>query len=280
MISRKHGRSRLSEHIADELQAGIVNGGIVPNLRLPTETSLMERYAVSRTVVREAAKVLEQRGLVTIAPGRGMVVAEFDGARIAEQFSLVMLASDGNFGQMLELRLALELHIATAAAARPAETTLARMERSIAMGTTILQDGDPIDAAAFLDTDMTFHEALAAASGNSFFELVCRPINTFLRSHYKHRDGYPSDPARTLEEHQEILDALRLRDTFGARQATEAHLRRLLRKWQTSVGATSAPSIRELNSARSASDGPAAPRPGHDNEVQEEKACQEHPSGD
>ena len=248
MTPRRDSRSRLSEHIADELQAEIVHGGIVPNLRLPTEVELMERYSVSRTVVREAAKVLEQRGLVTVAPGRGMVVAAFDGARIAEQFSLVMLASDGTFGQLLELRLALELQVATAAAAAPSAQSLAHLEQSIVDGQAVLDRPGPLDTHAFLDTDMTFHEALAAASGNPFFELVCRPINTFLRSYYLHRDGYPSNPVRTLEEHREILETLRRRDTFGARQAAEEHLRRLLRKWQTATNAIDQPSIRELNS--------------------------------
>jgi DNA-binding FadR family transcriptional regulator len=241
----RDSRGRLSERIADDIQHDILRDGIVPHLRLPTEVELMERYGVSRTVVREAAKLLVQRGLVTVAPGRGMVVAEFDGAHIAEQFSLLMRASNGTFEQLLELRLALEMQVATVAARSPTGDTLQRLEDAIASGETMLTSGE-IDAEAFLDSDMTFHETLADACGNPFFGLVCRPINTFLRSHYLHRGHYPSDPARTLEEHREILDALRRGDTYGARQATEQHLRRLLRSWRTSPNAVP-PSVRALN---------------------------------
>jgi GntR family transcriptional repressor for pyruvate dehydrogenase complex len=236
MTQWRDGRSRLSERIADELQTEILRGGLVPNLRLATEVELMERYSVSRTVVREAAKLLEQRGLVSVAPGRGMVVAAFDGARIAEQFSILMLASDGTFGHLLELRLALELQVTTAAAACATAEDLDRLAGSIT------------DGSAFLDADMNFHEALARASGNPFFDLVCRPINSFLRTHYQHREGYPSSPSSTLTEHEEILQNLRRRDTYGARKAAEEHLRRLLRKWQTPTDGAVPPSIREMSS--------------------------------
>lgn len=220
---------------------------MVPGRRLATEVELAEQYGVSRTVVREAAKLLVQRGLVSVSPGRGMVVAEFDGAHIAEQFSILMLASDGTFEQLLELRLALEVQIATAAARNPSAEVLQRLEDSVRAGERVVAGAEGVDSDAYLDADMTFHEVLAEASGNPFFDLVCRPINSFLRSHYRHRESYPSDPHRTLEEHREILDALRRQDTFGARQATEEHLRRLLRKWRMTPQPTAAPSVRALN---------------------------------
>jgi DNA-binding FadR family transcriptional regulator len=246
--SRDDSRRRLSEAIADDLQREIVGDGFIANRRLPTEVDLMERYSVSRSVVREAAKLLVQRGLVTVAPGRGMVVAKFDGAQIAEQFSLVMLASDGTFEQLLELRLALEVQIATAAALHHSPEALQKLADCIARGEAVLSREGPIDRDQFLDADMTFHETMAQASGNPFFELVCQPINTFLRSYYQHRGGYPSDPVKTLEEHREILDALHRRDTLGARQSAEEHLRRLLRKWRAAPDGSQAPSVRHLNS--------------------------------
>ena len=252
MTQWRDGRSRLSERIADELQTEILRGGLVPNLRLPTEVELMERYSVSRTVVREAAKLLEQRGLVSVAPGRGMVVAEFDGARIAEQFSILMLASDGTFGHLLELRLALELQVSTAAAQSATPEDLERLAASIGEGEAAVAVDGTVDEEAFLDADMNFHESLARASGNPFFNLVCRPINSFLRTHYQHREGYPSNPSLTLAEHGEILTNLRRRDTYGARKASEEHLRRLLRKWQTPTDGAVPPSIREMSSTTDA----------------------------
>jgi GntR family transcriptional repressor for pyruvate dehydrogenase complex len=225
-------KRRLPEVIADQLQEEIVHARLPPEHRLPTEVELAERYSVSRTVVREAARLLVERGLVTVKPGRGMVVAEFDGRFIAEQFAFWMRASNGSFDQLLELRLALEVQMATLAAERPADEGLggARDELIAAMQDTITRGQAAVeDRTAFLDADLAFHELLAAASDNPFFDLVSKPINTFLRGHYEHRSTYPSDPRRTLEEHQEILRAIAQRDTLGARHAMEEHLRRLLR---------------------------------------------------
>jgi hypothetical protein len=55
-----------------------------------------------------------------------------------------------------------------------------------------------------------------------------------------------------LEEHEEILQNLRRRDTYGARKAAEEHLRRLLRKWQTPIDGAIPPSIREMSSTTDA----------------------------
>src|SRR3954447_14512152 len=96
-------RRRLPEVVADALQQEILKAGLNAGDRLPTEPELAESYGVSRTVVREAARLLAQRGLVTVRPGRGMTVAEVDGRVIAEQYGLLMRLSDGTFAQLLEL---------------------------------------------------------------------------------------------------------------------------------------------------------------------------------
>lgn len=220
-------RQRLSERIADELQHEILADGAVPGTRLPTEAQLVERYQVSRTVVREAARHLVQRGLVTVAPGRGMVVAAFDGRLIAEQFALQMQVSEGSFTQLLELRLALEVQVSTAAAQSASPEHLEGLGQLISRGRELMEDSEELNTAEFLDADIRFHELLTEATGNPFFTLVCRPINQFLREHYTLQDRYPSSAERTLEEHALILQALKHQDTFAARQATEQHLMRL-----------------------------------------------------
>ena len=230
MGDHRVSKQRLSERIADDLQRSIVEEGLIPNRRLSTEAELVEHYGVSRQVIREAARILVQRGLVTVAPGRGMLVADFDGAQIAEQFSLLMLASNGTFEQLLDLRLAVEVQVATSAAREASQQDIDVMTRLIEDGRQLVESEGELDTEAFLESDLGFHEALAHACGNPFFQLVCHPINSFLRSHYSHREQYPSSPTDTLSEHTEILRALADGDTFFAHQAMHEHLRRLRRK--------------------------------------------------
>ena len=75
-------KQRLSDTVAQALQEDIL--GLATGDRLPTEAELVERFGVSRTVVREATRLLVQRGLATVSPGRGMTVAAVNAlARIA-----------------------------------------------------------------------------------------------------------------------------------------------------------------------------------------------------
>ncbi len=222
MVENAGAKQRLSDAVAEALQNDII--GMPVGERLPTEAELCERFDVSRTVIREATRVLVQRGLVAVKPGRGMTVAEVDGSVIAEQYGLLLRLSEGSFEQLMELRLVLELEMAALAAARRSDTHLAELvvlnER--------LRVADP-SSAEFLDTDLAFHEKIAEASGNPFFPLVIRPINDFLSDSYHAGTGYPSEAGHTVAEHLEIAYAIQLGDPARARFAAESHLRRIIR---------------------------------------------------
>lgn len=225
---------RLSEQIANLMQGEILDNRIEPGTQLPTEVQLMEQHQVSRTVIREAAQLLVSRGLVTVSPGRGMTVADFDGSIVAQQFFLRMRASQGSFAQLLQLRMAVEVQMAAAAAQVAKTEQVEALQKSVTLGRTLIESDGPMPVDEFLDSDIGFHELLSEAGANPYFTLVCQPINHFLRDYYEHRGGYPSDPRSTVEEHENILQAIRDGDTLAAHTAMEHHLTRLLRRWSTS----------------------------------------------
>jgi len=215
-------KKRLSETLANSLQKEIL--GLKVGEKMPTEAELAVRFDVSRTVVREAARILVQRGLVTVSPGRGMTVAAMDGSLIAEQYGLLLQLSEGSFEQLLELRLVLEVEMSALAAARHSPEQL-QMMRAL---NERIRAADPV-SDDFLDADLEFHEMIAQSSGNPFFPLVVRPINSFLRETYSAGAGYPTEANHTVEEHVEIADAIAAGDPARARFATENHLRRIVR---------------------------------------------------
>ncbi|MEU5848590.1 FadR/GntR family transcriptional regulator [Saccharopolyspora shandongensis] len=215
-------RKRLPEALADTLQEEILE--LAPSDRLPTEAELAERFDVSRTVVRETARLLVQRGLVTVKPGRGMAVAEFDGRLIADQYALLLRLSQGSFEQLQEIRLVLEVEMSVFAAARRTEQHLAAMrEANQRLEKAVDASGE------FLDADLAFHEIIAEASGNPFFSLMIRPVNGFLRDAYRKGTGYSFEACNTVQEHIEIAEAISAGDPSRARFATENHLRRIMR---------------------------------------------------
>ncbi|BAH48754.1 FadR/GntR family transcriptional regulator [Rhodococcus opacus] len=222
MSETTRSRQRLSDAVAQTLQDEILS--LTAGDRLPTEAELAERFEVSRTVVREATRLLVQRGLVTVSPGRGMTVATVDGSVIAEQYGLLLRLSEGTFEQLMELRLVLEVEMAALAAARHNDGHLAELTRL----NERLRSADP-SSPEFLDADLAFHEQIAQASGNPFFPLVMRPVNDYLSDSYSAGAGYPSEAGHTVQEHLEIAEAIAVGDPARARFAAENHLRRIVR---------------------------------------------------
>lgn len=218
----KVARRRLSDQVAEALKDRLIAGRLPTGSPLPTEMELAREYGVSRTVVREAGRILVEWGLVDIRPGRGMVVADFDGSTLARQYEFMVSLTGGGFAQLMELRLVLETGIARLAALRRSDADVRRIRTSVAAFAD-----RTIDPAAQLEADLEFHVAVAAATKNPFFAPAVQPINTFLRRTYASSGGYGGTTGRTLEEHAAIADAIAAGRPDHAARAMEAHLLRV-----------------------------------------------------
>src|SRR5689334_1752014 len=147
MVESASTKQRLSDAVAEALQRDIL--GMSVGERLPTEAELAERFDVSRTVIREATRLLVQRGLLSVRPGRGMTVAEVDGRVIADQYGLLLRLSEGSFEQLMELRLVLEVEMAALAAARRTD----KQVEELGVLNERLRAAEP-SSAEFLDADL------------------------------------------------------------------------------------------------------------------------------
>ncbi|TMB81190.1 MAG: FadR family transcriptional regulator, partial [Chloroflexi bacterium] len=148
---------KVFEQVAEQIEKRILDGELRSGDRLPTERELAEQFHVSRTAVREAMKILAQKGLVDMRPGRGTIV--IDGAHEAMQDSigLVMKLKLGEVGgsdNLVEVREILETEIAALAAARVTEKEIAAMREAVEV-----MDESLNDANAFIAADNNFHEA-------------------------------------------------------------------------------------------------------------------------
>src|SRR5579885_1859440 len=83
-------RERLYETVVSQLETLIIDLQLAPGTALPPERQLAERFGVSRTAIREAVKVLAQKGLVDVQQGRGILVAHPDHHSISESIHLLM----------------------------------------------------------------------------------------------------------------------------------------------------------------------------------------------
>jgi GntR family transcriptional repressor for pyruvate dehydrogenase complex len=214
-------RRHLADRVADELAAEIRSGAWAPGERLPTEVALVARFAVSRTVVREAVSRLKSLGLVDPRQGSGVYVRasgfaplNFD-ARTARSRQAVV--------QIVEVRRALEAEVAALAARRRKAADLRRIRQAQrALERAVQAGGDGVAE------DVALHRAMADAAGNPFLIDTLRYLGQFLAGATRvtrANEARRLDFARQVrDEHEAIVLAIESGDALRAQQAAARHM--------------------------------------------------------
>ena len=216
---------KVFEQVAEQIEKRILDGELRSGDRLPTERELAEQFHVSRTAVREAMKILAQKGLVDMRPGRGTIV--IDGAPRAMQHSIglamkLKLGEVGGSDNLVEVREILETEIAALAATRATEREIAAMREAVKVMDEHLNDAD-----AYISADNNFHEALAQGTQNTLILILVNSIVNLLSEQRKQIFEVEGGPQRGQIHHKRILESITRRDPEAARAAMRAHLRQV-----------------------------------------------------
>ncbi|MEO8653778.1 MAG: FadR/GntR family transcriptional regulator [Ramlibacter sp.] len=214
--------ARLSDQVAQQLAAEIAAGRLAPGAKLPSESRLVEQFAVSRTVVREAVSRLKSLKLVDSRQGSGVFVSasppyaplNFD-ARHGESRAAVV--------QMAEVRRALEAEAAGLAAQRRNAADLRRLKQAMqALDRAVAAGGDGVEE------DLRFHQAVADAAHNPFLIGTLDYLAQFMRGAIgvtRANEARRADfAAQVREEHAAVLRAIEGRDRTQARAAASNHM--------------------------------------------------------
>jgi GntR family galactonate operon transcriptional repressor len=216
--------ARLGVAVVADLVAAIVTGILAPGEVLPPEGELSQQFGVSRTVIRESVKRIEEKGLVVVAQGRGTTVNPPSAWNVLDPVVLsAMVDHDDSLGVLDELsvvRGSLEASMARAAASRQTP------ERSAALRAAFDETLHRIDDfEAYNEADADFHYLIMEQSGNRLAANITRIL--FARARESARFiGTPGPEAMrvTLDEHRAILDAIVAGDGEAAAQATRDHI--------------------------------------------------------
>ncbi|MGH2613641.1 MAG: FadR/GntR family transcriptional regulator [Thermomicrobiales bacterium] len=221
-----HGRrALLSERVAQQIERFIVDGGLQPGDRLPSGRDLTERYGVSRTAVRDAIAILEQRGLVETWPGSGVFVRDGGSDAVAGVLGQMLRRNAISFSELLETRQVLEVHNVEVAASRASPDQLSAMDDHIA---GMRAAGEPM---LFVEADVRFHEALGDAAGNRVLTAFLRSLRPLLLQGMLIGTGVSGAREAAIREHAAMLEAIRAGDALQARTIMERHLRRGYEEW-------------------------------------------------
>jgi GntR family transcriptional repressor for pyruvate dehydrogenase complex len=220
-------RNRLSEQIAVQLKQLMVHKELSPGERLPSERLLAEQFGVSRSIVREAAKLLEQQGLVSIEVGRGTFITAMQPESITDSLQMLLLQHDDglSFDHVYAVRQMIELETARIAALNASADDIDELERFLH---EMIKYRENIEEFSFADTE--FHKALARATHNPLFLTLLMPITHLLRQIQRTASRTKGGPSDAIHFHELIVKALRNHDSDASVAAMRDHLASVL-KW-------------------------------------------------
>ncbi|MEH6577020.1 MAG: GntR family transcriptional regulator [Amphritea sp.] len=199
-------RRSLHEEIADHLRTMIIENELPEGERID-ENALCEELGISRTPLREALKVLQSEGLVTIEPNRGSRVAT-----ITEQ----------EFDELFEVISGLERMAAELAAERATDAELKRLEQ---LQTRMENHYQKEDRQSYFAINQTIHRAIVAMAKNESLETLHNQLlNKAGRGRFM-AIGSDQRWEEAIDEHRQLLDALKQRQGTQAGQILLEHVR-------------------------------------------------------
>ncbi|NHF74415.1 GntR family transcriptional regulator [Paracoccus xiamenensis] len=194
-----------AQQIRQALENDIVDGRFAPGEKLDPE-ALAAEFSCSRTPIREALQALESSGLVRVEPKRGTFVTELSVVDLTERF---------------EVMAELEAMCARLAASRATDEQIARIREAQAACESAAETGD---SDAYYHQNTSFHQAVYAASGNTFLEAEALRLQTMLQPYRRRQLQVRGRMMRSLDEHRQIAAAIEAGDPVHASAAMNAHV--------------------------------------------------------
>ena len=203
--------------IVTAIEDEIVSDRWPTGTRLPSERQLAELCAVSRPVVREALRVLTERGLIAVAPGRGSFVRGVNPSGEGGSADLLARRGDVTARHLVAARTMLEAEAAALAAVHRTDEQLAQMRDLLA---AFQRASLPRDA----DLDLAFHESIAIASHNPVLQVMFGSIRNLTHGVMLRSLTDRDVRGAAVPLHEVILTAVARQDPDAARAAMVEHI--------------------------------------------------------
>lgn len=225
---RKAKQNRIFQDEVDQIQEAIVDGKLQAGDQLPAERELKELFNVSRGTLREALRVLEQKGLIEIKTGvaGGAVIRGVTTEQVSESLALLIRYQKVPLSKLAEFREGIEGIVATLAAERATATDIARLRELLGQAKNYLDQGEEF-WDPFIRTDEELHLALAEISANPLFLSVLKTVYHNIHTYYE--SYLPTDAAVLGENFQDlaqIVEAVATQQRALAAELAKAHVRR------------------------------------------------------
>jgi DNA-binding FadR family transcriptional regulator len=194
--------------VVDRLAAMIIGGDSGMGSQLPTEGELCATMGVSRTILREAVKTLVAKGMLVTGPRTGTRTRPPADWNLLDpdviRWRLEAGVDQAFVRDILELRLAIEPEAAKLAAQRADTTDIAAMRRAYQS----MVEAVNIGGGGYLEADLTFHEAILAATHNQFFVALTPAVDALLRVSFQFSVKSRESARSSLPLHENVVEAI------------------------------------------------------------------------
>lgn len=214
-------RKTLSDQLYGQILEKIVSGALRPGDKLPSENQICEAFEVSRPVVREALRKLQDDGLIEARRGVGSFVRKAPPQGLIEHADA---ESVSGLMRALEARMVVERATASLAAQRAGPEDLARIRAALERLEASMQRREPER-----DADFDFLLAVAEAGGNDSFVTMLLAVRDVMERTISvaqniTRTGSQARIDRVAGEHRQVYEAIAARDVEAAGLAMAWHL--------------------------------------------------------
>jgi DNA-binding FadR family transcriptional regulator len=210
----------LHSDIVNYVEENIMNRTLREGDKLPSERELAIQFQVSRNVVREGIKILREKGLVVVHPGRGAFITKPDPLMITSTMERILQNYDTTIEDMLEVREELELTII----GKAVKSATSEHIRELYLLHNLMEKNKR-DVNLFVKFDIQFHDTLAKSTGNALFSIL---LNSFIdmtnQVLFALTKVTPETMATAQKQHLQIIKAIEQQDGHRGREIMRAHM--------------------------------------------------------
>ena len=221
-------QTKIFQDVVEQIQEAIFDGRLKTGDMLPAERELKEMFSISRGTLREALRVLEQKGLIEIklGAGGGSVVKAVDTEQISESLGLLIQSQKVSLNHLAEFREDVEGIVAAHAAKRSTRDHIEELNRLLNQARACVEQ-DSSQRSEFIEIDKRIHMTLADITCNPIYISVFHSIHENIHRYY---DRFLSMERRELQEnYQDLCDlvqAVENANSDRARRIAQNHVRR------------------------------------------------------
>jgi len=212
---------RTFDEISTEIKKMILGGIFKPGDRLPSESEIARQFNVGRQTVREALRLLELSGFLTVhkGGGGGSIITNRILNTISQSFLDAVRMKNISVAELTVARTEVEKLVICHVVDNATDDDIVMLNENIARGSARIAQG----IQAF-EENINFHILLARASKNGVFTLVVEPIMVIVADFLSRIPQTLEISKRVLDEHRQMVDAIVERDKARALGLMEAHL--------------------------------------------------------